>query len=173
MENIVIEEKQSKILRLNLIGMLMTVLCIIILVMGITWNQFFYGLIGVVGVIFFGICTIYSFGRTFKPKALMTITVDGIEDSSTAGSPGFISFGEIKSFEIVNIFGQRMIGVNPKEVERFVQKLPPIKQKSARSNLRMKLPPVALRVDTARDMSIEDIMTLLEKRLSDYSRLYS
>lgn len=172
MENIVIEERQSEILRINLLGLLMTILSAIILILGMKTNRFLYGLIGSVGILFFGGCTIYSFIRTIKPKALLTITVDGIQDSSTAGCAGFIPFHEIESFEIVNIFGQRMIGVNPKEVERFMSLLSPIKQKAATSNLKMKIPPVAIRVDTARDMSIEDILTLLQKRLSDYSRLY-
>ena len=172
MENIVIEERQSKILRIHLLGLFMTVLSAIIFMLGIKNKQFVYGFIGVIGVLFFGICTIYSFMRTIKPKALLTITVEGIEDSSTAGCAGFIPFREVESFEIVNIFGQKMIGVNPKDVDQFVNKLPQIKQKAARTNLRMKMPPVAIRVDTARDMSIEDILTLLQKRLSDYSSLY-
>lgn len=172
MENIVIEEKQSRMLRLNLLGLLMTVLCAIVLLLGIKMQQYFYSLLGGIGIVFFGICTIYNFSRTIKSKALLTITVEGIEDSSMAGSPGFISFGEIERFEIVNVFGQRMIGVIPKNVEEFVRKLPQLKQKSAQSNLRMKLPPIAIRVDNARDMSIEDILTLLQKRHSDYNSLF-
>lgn len=172
MENIVIEERQSQIFRLNLLGLLMTTLSVIVLMLGVRANHILYGLTGIVGLLFFGGCTIYSFIRTIKPKALLTITVDGIQDSSTAGCAGFIPFHEIESFEIVNVFGQRMIGVNPKEVERFMSLLSPIKQKAATANLKMKMPPVAIRVDTARDMSIEDIFTLLQKRLSDYSRLY-
>lgn len=173
MENIIIEERQSKILRIHLLGLLMTVLSAIIFMYGVKYKHILYGFIGVVGILFFGICTMYSFARTIKPRALLTITVEGIEDSSTASCTGFIPFREIESFEIVNIFGQRMIGVNPKDVERFINQLPQIRQKAARSNLKMKMPPVAIRVDTARDMSIEDIFTLLQKRLSDYSSLYN
>lgn len=172
-DNIVIEEKQSEIFRLNLLGLLMTTLSAIVLKIGLKANRILYGLIGIVALLFFGGCTIYSFLRTIKPKALLTITVDGIHDSSTAGCAGFIPFHEIESFEIVNVFGQKMIGVNPKEVERFMSLLSPIKQKAAAANLTMKVPPVAIRVDTAKDMSIEDILTLLQKRLSDYSRLYN
>lgn len=172
MEDIIIEERQSKIIRRNLLGLMMVVLSTILLLAGVKTKTFFCSLLGGVGIFFWGICTLYSFSRTVKPKALLTITVEGILDSSTAGSPGFISFGDIKSFEIVNVFGQKMIGVNLKRIEQFSEKLPQIKQRSAQSNLKMKLPPITIRVDTARDISIEDILTLLEKRHLDYNRLY-
>lgn len=172
MEDIIIEEKQSTILRLNLLGLLMTSICAIILLYGIKSSSFFNKMLGGLGVLFFGGCTLYIFSRTIKPKALLTIKVDGFIDSSTAGSIGFISFSDIEKFEVVNIFGQRMIGVWPKDIKQFVQNLPQLRQKSARSSLRMNLPPVAIRVDTARDMSIEDILTLLQKRHVDYNGLY-
>ena len=159
-------------IRRNLLGLLMTVLSAILLLLGIKTKTFLCSLLGGIAILFWGICTLYSFSRTVKPKALLTITMEGILDSSTAGSPGFISFEDIKSFEIVNVFGQKMIGVNLKRGEQFLAKLPQIKQRSAQSNLKMRLPAITIRVDTARDISIEDILTLLEKRHTDYNRLY-
>lgn len=173
MENIVIEEKYSKALGLFVSGVLMVALCAGVFFLGMLESSVIYQVIGIVAGIFFLACTIYLFGRAIKSRALLTIMEDGIEDSSSASSVGFIPYHEIKRFEIINIFGQRMIGVHLRNEERFISELPPMKQKAAKSNLKLKFPPIAIRVETAKDMTIEDIFTLLQKRLSDYSCFYS
>lgn len=172
MENLIIEERHEKILQKNIFGVIMTVLSILVLLYGIKKDSFLFGLIGCIGVLFFSIHVIYSFSRLIKPKALLTITMDGIIDDSSVGSVGFISFADIDKFEIVNVFGQLCIGIWPLDAEQFIRKLPQLRQKPALSNLRMKLPPIAIRVDSAKDMLIEDILTLLQKRHSDYMGLY-
>ena len=170
MENIVIEENQSEILRISLLNLLMTVLSGILLMFSIKKNMFICELISIVGLLFFGSYTVYHFMHLSKPKKLITITTDGIEDHF---GNEYIPFSEVKRFEIVNVFGQKMLGVIPKDTERFISNISAAKQRTARANMKMMLPPLTIRVDTALDMSIEDILSLLKKRLSDYSSLYS
>lgn len=150
----------------------MTMVSIAILYLGMRESAIIYKVIGLIASVFFGSCTIYNFLRTIKAKPLLTITLDGIIDSSSASAYGFISFLEIEHIEEVNIFGQQVIGITLKDFEAFSKKLTPVKIKSARASMRMNLPPVAIRVDTAKDISLKDIVTLLQKRLADYSSLY-
>ena len=98
--------------------------------------------------------------------------MDGVENMTRVGEILFLPFDDIKQFYKVNMFGHEMIGVIPKNMEQFIHKLPAAKQRIARGNVKMSLPPVTLEVDMAKDMSIDDIISLLQKRLSDYSRLY-
>ena len=172
MEDIIIEEKPSKVITLGILGLFMIVLSAVILICGIVQNKHHNIFLGVVGIVLFGVCTFFIYHRCLKMKPLLVIKTDGIEDYSITSMVGFISFGDIKAFSIANYFGQRVIAVHLKNTEEFIERLPMVKRRAAKANYAMRMSPVAIRVDLARDMSIEDILSLLQKRLSDYSKLY-
>lgn len=172
MDNIVIEEKRSKANRLAAAGFGMFLISAALLVYGILYRQIIYLVIGIVATIFFGISFLISLTRALRSRPLLTITLDGIIDSSCTSAAGFISFLDIDRFESVNVFGQKAIGVVPKDTKEFLHKLKHTQRKNAEMNMKMNYPPVLIRVDTAKDMSIEDILSMLKKRLVDYSRLY-
>lgn len=172
LERIIIEEKQSKAARLCLTGILLMVLCAMVSFFGVCYHMGVFTFVGGVGVIIFLGISIFFISKLLKPKALFTITMDGVENMTRVGEILFLPFDDIKQFYKVNMFGHEMIGVIPKNMEQFIHKLPAAKQRIARGNVKMSLPPVTLEVDMAKDMSIDDIISLLQKRLSDYSRLY-
>jgi hypothetical protein len=171
-EKIVIEEKQSKALRLMCLGFIMLVLSIIVWIYGIREKKIILTLLSFPSAIFFCIYFLLSLGRSVQRKPLLTITFDGIIDSSSNSSVGFIPFQDIDKFCIVNMMGQKVIGVIPKDENDFITKLSPLKQRIAKTNTNMQIPPLSIKVDKAKDMSLEDIFTLLKKRLDDYSSLY-
>ena len=173
MEDIVIEELRVKAYRICLAGIVMLIASIALWWFGVNESSWLYTAVGVVGTIFFGIGSIVAFGRAVKEKPLLTIKWDGINDTSSASAVGFIPYSEIERLEIINIFGQRVIGVTPKNINNFVAKLSKGKQRAAKMNIKMNYPPVSIRLDTAKDMTIEDIFSLLEKRFSDYKRIYN
>lgn len=172
MGEIVIEEKKSKAFQLVFAGFFMAVASAALWAVGISDQVFLYKLIGCVACVFFGIAFIAALLRAMKKKPLLTIKGDGIIESSSASSIGFISYDEIEEFRIVNIYGQKVIGILPKNNQEFVEKLPKTKQRAANMNIKMSFPPASIRVDTAKDMTIEDIYSLLQKRLKDYTSFY-
>ena len=172
MDNIVIEEKRTEANRLAAAAFGMFAVSAAVLVYGIIEHTVIYLIVGAIAVVFFGISFLIALTRALRSRPLLTITLDGIIDSSCAGAVGFISFLDIERFDIVNVFGQKAIGVIPKDTKEFLHTLTPPQRKNAQMSLKMNYPPVLIRVDTAKDISIEDILSLLEKRLQDYSRLY-
>ena len=167
-----IEERQSSAEKLLVLSLGMVILSGGILFYGKFRSKWVYIGIGIIGIATFLYSLIYWYRRVLTAKPLIIIKSEGIVDSSSSTSIGFIAFHEIKSFEIVNIFGQEMIGIHLNNIERFIQTLPRMKQKAIRTNVKMKMPAILLRVERAKDMTIEDIYTLLEKRLMDVSCLY-
>ena len=114
-----------------------------------------------------------SLMKVLQIKKLLTITHEGIVDYSTIGGIGFISFDDVKDFTIVTIYNKKAIAVIPKNINCFLAKYNPAKRRIINKNMNLSLPPVTIFVDRAKDMEPEDILTLLHKRLADYSRLYS
>lgn len=172
MEDIVIEELKLKAYKIFFGGCIMLLSSILIWIVGVSKHSLIYISVGVISTVFMGIGTLVVYLRIAKEKPLLTIKLDGIIDSSSASAVGFIEYGDIDSFEIVNLFGVRMIGVSFNNAEDFVKKLSKGKQRAARMNMKMNYPPISLRLDTAKDISIEDIYSMLQKRLADYKRLY-
>jgi hypothetical protein len=171
-EKIVIEQKQSKAIMFLFLDILLFITSIAAWILGKKDKLGLLWATGLLGIIIFGIAFFIFMGRATEHKPLLTITFDGIIDSSSVTSVGYIPFQDIENFIIVNIMNQRVIGVIPKNEDSFIEKLSPIKQEIARQNLQQKYPPLAISVNKAKDMSLEDIFTLLKKRLDDYSCLY-
>jgi hypothetical protein len=154
------------------IGLLLLILSVIVWITGMRERKTLLWMVGLLSMIISGIGFLIYLGRALQRKPLLTITFDGIIDSSSGSSVGYIPFQDIERFCIINNMGQRAIGVIPKDETFFMDKLSPIKQKIAKSNIDNQHPPLTIRVDKAKDMSLEDIFTLLNKRLNDYSSLY-
>ncbi len=110
--------------------------------------------------------------KTMKVRNLLTITREGIHDSSSLSGMGFLSFDDIKEFLIVTAHNRPAIAVVPKDTQHFLSQLTVVKRRVAKRNISQQLPPVLIMADMAKDMEPEDILSLLNKRLSDYSRLF-
>jgi hypothetical protein len=171
-EKIVIEEKQSRMIKLMSIGLLLLIVSVVVWISGMREKRILLWMTGLLAMIISGVEFIIYLGRALQRKPLLTITFDGIIDSTAGSSMGYISFQDIERFCIMNNMGQKAIGVIPKDEKFFKDKLSLGKQRIAKSNIDNQSPPFTIRVDKAKDMSLEDIFTLLTKRLNDYSSLY-
>lgn len=172
MEKIVIEERQSKTIKLMFLGLLILIAAVVIWITGMREKRVLLWLPGFLAMVISSIIFLIYLGRALQRKPLLTITFDGIIDSSSVSSVGYIPFQDIEGFCIVNQAGQKLIGVIPKDEKVFTDKLSPLKQRIAKNNIDNRTAPFTLQVDRAKDMSLEDIFTLLTKRLNDYSSLY-
>ena len=172
MREIVIEEQKSLLMKRLGVAVLMVVASVAVLILGFVDEELVMKLVGIVATVYFSVCLLVIAKRALKLKPLLIITEESVIDSSAALSLGEISFSEIERFEIVNLYGQKAIGIVPVDAEQFIERLPKAQKKNARFCLDRGYPPVSLRVDTAKDMTIEDIFTLLQKRLADYKSLY-
>jgi hypothetical protein len=172
MGEIVIEEINYKAFVLVLASLFLLIAASAIALFGIREDKLRYWLPGMAAAFLFLILFTASVIKAVKVKSLLTITRDGIIDNSSIGGVGFISFDEIKEFIIITLYNKKAIAVIPKNIDSFLSKLSIVKRRLVRRNLNLNLPPVTIHVDLAKDMEPEDILTLLQKRLADYSSLY-
>ena len=172
MEKIVIEKKQPKVFRIFMLCFLLMIVSFALWIIGMKERKTLLSTVGLIQSVVFIIDFFITISKTLQKKPLITITFDGIIDSSSDKSIGYIPFGDIEKFLIINKPDTKAIGIIPKNEDVFIRKLSPIKQEIARANVAKQQPPLALLLDNAKDMSLEDIYTLLKKRLNDYSCLY-
>lgn len=172
MGEIIIEESNYRAFALLLANLFMLVAAIAISIFGMTRGRIMYIIPGLAAAIVFFGGLIYSISKAVKVKKLLTITMEGIIDSSPMGGIGFIPYDDIKEFQIVNLYRNRAIAVIPKNIDTFLSKLSAVKRRQVKRNINIQLPPVTINVELAKDMEPEDILSLLQKRLLDYSRLF-
>lgn len=172
MGEIIIEETNYKAFALTMAYLFLLIAAIALAVVGAINDRKGYLLIGISFGIPFLIGFLWALVKATKIKSLLTITRDGIIDNSSIGAFGFISFHDIKEFKIVTMYNKNAIAVIPKNIDVFLSKLSPVKRQHVKRNIHLNLPPITIMVDMAKDMEPEDILSLLQKRLSDHHRLY-
>lgn len=172
MGDIIIEESNYRALALLLGDIFMMIASISIVIYGNIHKLLFIKYCGIVAmVIFFG-AFLYIIPKVAKAKKLLTITRDGIIDSSSLGGYGYIAFDDIKEFKILSLYRTRIIAVIPKDEKELLAKLSPMKRLQLKKNVELNSLVIPIPVDLAKDMEPEDILSLLQKRLYDYNRLY-
>ncbi len=172
MVDIVIEEINYKAFVMVTGSILLLIASVAMTVFGIQKNRTAYWVPGIMASFVFLIIFAVTAVKAMKVKKLLTITHEGIVDSSSLGGLGFISFDDIKEFMIVNVYNKKAIAVIPKNVESLITKFSLVKRGLIKRNLNLNLPPILIMVDLAKDMEAEDILSLLNKRLLDYSSLF-
>lgn len=172
MGDIIIEETNHRAFVITMANFFMLAASVAISIYGIIKDKKGCFIIGMIAAGIFFIGFIAAIIKGSKKKVFLTITVDGILDSSSIGGYGFIPYKDIKDFEIINYYGVETIAVRLKNPEEFVSRLPLPKKRQAKRNLSLKLPAIILHTELAKDMVPQDILTLLTKRLKDYNRLY-
>ena len=170
MKAVVIEEQKSLLMKRVRVAALMVAASVAVLVLGFVDTVLIMRVLGIAATIYFLLCLVVLAKRAFNRKPLLVITEESVMDSSSALSLGEVLFSEIERFEIVNVYGQRTIGIVPVDTEQFMERLTKSQKKNAKLCVDRGYPPVSLRVDTAKDMTIEDIFALLENRLAEYKR---
>ncbi|WP_312495319.1 STM3941 family protein [Anaerosporobacter sp.] len=163
MKDLVIYEKKKQAYKLLGQAFLMTGASGVLLYMGIVEENFLFDVMGGLGSFFFLICTVVQFIRVIKKKPLFIIKENGVDDTSTATSVGFITYDAIKEIVIGKILGKECIGLYLTDIDTFLESLPPVKQKAIRSNLANKFPPILLRVDSIEEKTGREIYEELQQ----------
>ncbi len=172
MGDIVIEEINYKAFVMVTGSLLLLIASVAMSVFGIQRARSAYWVPGMMASVLFLILFFGAVANAMKVRKLLTITHEGIIDSSSLSGLGFISFDNIKEFTIVNVHNKRVIAVIPKDMDRLLTQFTRVKRQLIKRNLNLNLPPILIMVELAKDMEPEDILSLMNKRLFDYSRLF-
>lgn len=172
MGEIIIEEINYKAFVLVTGCLLLLIASVAMTIFGVQRGRASYWVPGILSSFVFLILFFATAIQAMKVKRLITITHEGIIDSSSLGGFGFISFDDIRSFMIIKAYNKMAIAVIPKDMEQLITQFSLVKRRLIKRNLNLNLPPILIMVDLAKDMEPEDILSLLNKRLHDYSSLY-
>jgi len=170
--DIIIEETNYKAFALTMASLFMLLASLAIMITGFVKAKPYFSVPGLLGTLVFLIGLVISIFKASRIRKLLTITMDGIIDHSNIPQIGFISYGDIKEFQIVTFYNATAIAVIPKNMDHFLFKLAAGKRRQVKRNLSMNLPPISINIAMAKDMEPEDILSLLQKRLHDYNCLY-
>lgn len=172
MEDIIIEEINYKAFVLVLANLFLMIASLAITVYGFRHSKVSYWLPGLLIDAILLVGFVISLIKAASIKRLLTIMMDGIVDNSSIGGVGYIPFDDIKEFLVINVYNKKAIAVIPKNIDSFLSKFSSAKRRQMKRNLNSNLPPVTIMIEMAKDMEPEDILSLLQKRLLDYSSLY-
>lgn len=173
MGEIIIEEVNYKSYAITFTNIVLLMASITLTIIGVIQDKKGYLVVGILASMFLFLTFVVVRIKVSNIKRLLTITMDGIIDNSSTSSMGFISYNDIKEFKIITLSNNKnAIAVIPKNLDALMSKMNPAKRRQIKRNVHLNLPPIAVMVDRAKDMEPEDILSLLQKRLSDYSRLY-
>ena len=123
-----IKQKTSKQVSLFFLSILMITASVYCVLLGFSFIEntfsgilsirivlFFVGFVGIIGVIFFGLCLLFIAYSLIKPKDILIINEKGFTDNSTIKSIGFISWDFVDDIYIFNFLDQKFISVKIKE----------------------------------------------------------
>lgn len=103
---------------------------------------FFYGLVGIVCVIFFAACLVFFIRKLFDHSAAVRIDDEGIYDNSSYISGGLIRWDDIINIELYQLAGQKMIGIQLKDPDSFLESQQGFKRRLIKINQGMVHAPV-------------------------------
>lgn len=172
MGDIIIEEINYKAFTIMMASFVLLIASAAVSVLGMVEKSTRYRVPGMILTFIFLIGFIGGVIKSAHPRALLTITREGIIDNSSISSMGYIPYDEILTFRVVTLYNKNAIEVVPKDISCFLSNLPAVKRSIIKKNIHLNLPPAVIYVELAKDMEPEDILTLMEKRLLDYNSLY-
>jgi len=112
--------------------------------------------IGVVGIVFFGVCAAFGVALSLRRQPLVEINKSGIVDRSSAVGAGPISWDEITGAEIRSTMSNKYLVIFVARPEEVILRQSPIKQKLMRMNVPIVGSPVAI-AGTLLTMPIEEL----------------
>ncbi len=117
---------------------------------------FIYGIIGVICMLFFGICLIYFILKLFDRAPGLILNEEGIVDNSSYIAGGLIRWKDIHNIELYQLAGQKMIGIQLKDPDSYLRSQKGIKRRLISINQGMVQAPVNI-AQSALRMPLEQI----------------
>lgn len=93
--------------------------------------------IGLLSVLFFGICFVYSLVKMIRKEPSFVINEQGFIDSSSYTSGGEVTWKDVEHIFMYELMGQQMIGVKLRNEEAFLERQNGMKRKLMKANTNM------------------------------------
>ena len=104
--------------------------------------MFIYGIVGLVCIILFAACLIYFVRKLFDHSPAVIIDDEGILDNSSYIAGGLIRWDDIHNIELYQLTGQKMIGIQLKDPDSYLESQQGLKRQLIKINQGMVQAPV-------------------------------
>lgn len=164
MNDIIIRESISKVVKTIIWGIVFIFLGSWYSFVGVFDNIIIYLIIGmlILLVCITGLCFIIK--NVIYKRALLTINDNGINDRSTVSSVGFVDWRNIKSVYKLEKFKQKFLAIDVVDLNKVVNNISPLKKFIIKLNLKLKYPVICINLDTA-DMELDEVLKIISRRL--------
>jgi hypothetical protein len=106
-------------------------------------------IIGIIGIIFFGIAGIYVLKKLFDKKIGLIIDSNGITDNSNASSIGLIEWNDILDIRTEQVMSTKFLLIDIENPEKYIKKAKSgMKANLMRSNMKMYGTPLSITSNT-------------------------
>lgn len=135
METVVISTNRKQLWFSALGGLGFVIAALFILVEARPPSDFIMRVVGVLGVLFFGACSVIGFVRLLSPRPALLLTADGIHETSMICNLGTVAWEDITGFSYWETHHQRALCLYLRDPEKYIARLSPALQKLARANI--------------------------------------
>lgn len=165
----VVYQSKWKQLGLSLVGVLMTLAGLFVLVGGLTERQYVAALVGLVGLLFFGFCTVVIIRQLFVGKQLVVLTDDGFFDytSATATKDLLIPWDQIEKIENKSLAQQTFVSVYLRDSEELFSGLSTFQKKAIAANKRMGFGDININLQNAKQCTDAQLIVRMDAYLAD------
>ncbi|MDP5138574.1 hypothetical protein ORJ04_21745 [Rheinheimera baltica] len=118
-----------------------------------------YG-IGVVSIVFFGLCGFIGIKKLFDKSPGLIINSEGILDNSSGVSAGIIPWAEIVGIGEYQIHKQKFISIQVKDPEKYVNTGNALKRMANRANIKMCGTPVNISANSLK-INYDDLLKII------------
>lgn len=124
----------------------------------------FIQIVGIIAVVFFGICGIFAFKKLFDKKDGLIINKSGITDNSSGTSVGLIKWNDIVGIEIAKVHSQKFIMIEVSNPEYYISlKKSSIGKMTMKANYNQFGTPLSISANSLR-INFAELRTIIEEQ---------
>ena len=123
--------------------------------------------IGVVTIVVFGMCGLFGFKKLFDKRPGLILNSAGIVDNASAISAGLIPWSEVLSTEIFTIRRQRLLIIQIRGPEQYIESAGPLKRVLYNANRKMYGSPIVISSNTLQ-IDFAELLRLVNQYLQKY-----
>ena len=130
-------------------------------------NPMFVHGIGLVSIVFFGGCGVFSLIKIFDKTPGLVFNDSGIFDNASGVSAGLIPWPEVEGLEILEIQRQKMLVIKVRNPQKYIERGGLLKQTLNKANYNMCGSPIAISSNALR-INFSELLSLFNQ----YQRKY-
>jgi len=127
-------------------------------------------IVGLVSILFFGLCAIIAFRKLFDKKAGLIINREGIIDNSSGVSVGLVLWSDIEEIKICNVMSQKFLMFIVRNPQDYIEKnTNQLKRKAAKMNYKTYGSPISISTNSLQT-NFNNLHNLLIEKMKEYKQ---